>query len=111
MDAPTLASAHSLTDFVAFVVAYINIIIPVLVSIAVMLFLYAGVRYIYKAEETKGKGAEREAMMWGLVALFILFSVWGILRIMCSVLIGTANCANAPQSALHPSGSNVIQLD
>lgn len=88
----TLTKASSLKDVVAFVIGYIDLIIPVLLALALVLFMWSGVQYIRKSGESHGKGAEREALLWGVVALFVLFSVWGILRIVCTTLIGTASC-------------------
>lgn len=88
----TLSDASSFKDVVAFVIGYINLIIPLLAAAALVLFLWSGVQYILKAGESHGKGPEREALLWGIIALFVLFSVWGILRLVCSTLIGTSSC-------------------
>ena len=69
-------------------VELINTAIPVLFSLALVLFLWGGVRYIYKSGDVKGKSEERTAMVWGLVALFVLFSIWGIIRILQDSFFG-----------------------
>ncbi len=84
-----LSHSSSLKDLVTFVINIITLIIPVLTVLALVIFLWSGVRYIYKAEETAGKGPERDAMLWGLIALFVLFSIWGILKILSNTLLGT----------------------
>lgn len=94
----TLTEASSLKDVVAFVIGYIDLIIPVLAAAALVLFLWSGLQYILKAGESHGKGAEREALLWGVIALFVLFSVWGILRLVCSTLIGTSSCQTSTSS-------------
>lgn len=87
-----LTNSSSLRDVVASLIGLINLTIPVLITLIVVLFMWAGVRYIYTADQTEGKGPEREALLWGLVALFVVFSVWGILRLLCSTFLGGSGC-------------------
>ena len=90
-----MLTKHSdLTGVVNWVIGIIDIIIPVLTVAALVLFLYSGVRYIIKAQDAHSKGPEREALLWGIIALFVLVSVWGLVRIMCSTLLGSASCNN-----------------
>ena len=101
-----LAHSSNLADVANFVIGYVNLIIPVLTAIALALFLYAGVRYIFKAQDAGGKGPEREALIWGIVALFVLVSVWGLVRIMCIALLGTScGVSNPTGPTFHPPPS------
>ena len=65
----------------------INSVIPLLAGVALVLFLFGGLRYIYLATDTKSRGHDKEILMWGLVALFVLFSIWGIVRILQESLL------------------------
>jgi hypothetical protein len=62
----------------------INLAVQVLGTVALVLFLWSVVRYITTSTE-KDQRESREAMVWGIIALFVLVSIWGILRIMKSV--------------------------
>jgi len=68
------------------IVGVIDTAIPVLASFAVFFFLLNIVRYIYKAGDAGGKGAEKQGIMWGLVALFVIFSIWGLLYLFRTIL-------------------------
>ncbi len=94
-----LSNHSSLAGVVSFIIGIINSIIPVLVVLALVLFMYSGLRYVLKASESHGKGAERSAMMWGIVALFVIISVWGLLRIMCATLLNNPSCSVNGQSS------------
>lgn len=87
-----LSNTTTFAGLVSFIIGIINLILPVLTALALVLFLYSCFRYVLKASESHGKGAEREAIIWGLVALFVLVSVWGILRVMCVTLFGNSSC-------------------
>ncbi len=73
-------TSMNLTSFVALFYRYVNATTPVLASLAVACFFYGLVRYIYYAGDAKGHEFGRQAIIWGLVGMFIIFSLWGILQ-------------------------------
>ena len=89
-----LAHSTTLAGLVGSIIGLINAIIPVLVTLVVLLFMVIGFQYARAGADAKGRGNQREALMWGLIALFVLFSVWGILRILCTSLLNSSSCYN-----------------
>jgi hypothetical protein len=83
------SSLHPLTfsDLVSKTIGLINLVIPLLFTLALVLFLWTGVRYIRQAG---GEGASevRGQLAWGLIALFVIFSVWGLVNILCFTFFG-----------------------
>lgn len=71
-------------------VGLINLAIPALAGVALVLFLYGGVRFIMRADSAKGKNKDKSTLLWSIVALFVLVSVWGILRFFTSSLLDQA---------------------
>ncbi|MFA6270213.1 MAG: hypothetical protein WC657_03335 [Candidatus Paceibacterota bacterium] len=61
----------------------INKIIPIMFALALLGFFYGLVKYIFGKEDDKD--AAKKTMIWGVVALFVMASVWGLVR-----FIGTA---------------------
>lgn len=62
------------------IIGLIELLIPVLSSLALMLFLFGVFNYLFSNVE--GKHAKsKTTMLWGIVALFVLFSIWGILGV------------------------------
>jgi hypothetical protein len=95
------AGAGGFASFVQTIVGIINLLVESLAGVALVLFFAGGVRYLYKAG---GKNTEeRKAMSWSLLALFILFSVWGILNLMNQALFGTGT-----SSSVGSSGTDTI---
>ncbi len=74
-----MATANTFSSLVHTLVGLINQVLPVLSAVAVAIFLWGCVRYIYATQSEGEKAAARDAMVWGLVALFVIFSFWGIL--------------------------------
>ena len=75
-------------------------LVTLLSSVAFALFLFGLVRFIYdrsSGDDTRLQ-KDKEAMMWGLVALFILISVWGIIKMFQGFLgIGDSGDINLPK--------------
>ncbi|MDQ5955234.1 MAG: hypothetical protein QG621_237 [Patescibacteria group bacterium] len=62
-------------------------------GIAFALFVFGMVEYV-RHDNVLAKGHAREFMVWGVIALFVIFSVQGILYGMCSIFFSTtAQCS------------------
>ena len=59
-----------------------TIIIPIVASLALLAFLWGLAKFISKAGGDKDIAEGRNLMIWGTIALFVLVSIWGILRFM-----------------------------
>ena len=59
----------------------LNSIIPILITLAVIYFIWGVIHYaIARDEDAKTEG--RGAMIWGLIALMVIVSVWGLVNFM-----------------------------
>lgn len=52
-----------------------DILIPLVFTLALLFFFYGVAKYIWSEDKSKGK----EIMTWGVVALFVMTSIWGII--------------------------------
>ena len=75
-------------------------------SVAFILFLYGLVRFIYDRSNGNDKELDRDkkAMSWGLVALFVLVSVWGIIK-MFQGFLGIQNTGDINLPKICPNGT------
>ncbi len=55
----------------------IDLATPIVFALALLFFFWGLATFILKSGEDQAAGKQR--MIWGLVALFVMFSVWGIL--------------------------------
>jgi hypothetical protein len=53
-----------------------TLIIPIIFTLALLCFFWGIVKYIWS--EGQGKEEGRKIMIWGIVALFVMASVWGL---------------------------------
>lgn len=59
----------------------INLATPIVVALALLYFFWGLANYILKSGEDDGQKKARATMIWGLLALFIIVSVWGIINV------------------------------
>jgi len=59
----------------------LNPIIIFLFTVAVLVFVVGIVRFIASAGDEAGRERGKRSMMWGIVGLFIMISVYGIIRL------------------------------
>ena len=52
-------------------------LIPLVFTLALLLFFWGMVKYI-RSEGAGGKGEGRTLMIWGIIGLFVMSTVWGL---------------------------------
>jgi hypothetical protein len=86
---PVVAAAqnNTPTTFAGLVSLFIDIIkltLPVLVGIAILIFFKGLIVFIGKSGDAKTHEDGRNLMIWGIIALFVMVSVFGLLRLFYS---------------------------
>lgn len=93
----TPSPSWNLSDAVGWIISIINLIIPILGGVALIVFFVGLIRYIRSASGGQGKVDGRTLILWGLITLFVLFSVWGIVGILRSTFLSaTGQNAGTP---------------
>ena len=64
-----------------------SLVVPLLYAIAFLLFIWGIFRYFFNENEEKRKEG-RQFALWGIIGFFVLFSVWGLVRILLALLHG-----------------------
>jgi len=79
--APALASAQELgglDTLLANIGELITTALPIVVALALLAFFWGLVRYIFAAGNEEAKAEGKRIMLWGIIALFVMVSVWGL---------------------------------
>jgi hypothetical protein len=84
---PLIASAETFRDFIADIVGLINVTIPVLIGAALVFYFWNVVTKIINKDSKEAKEKLRDIVPMGLLALFVLVSIWGILNILQSTFL------------------------
>ena len=64
-----------------------------LIGVAIVIYFWGIVRNLFKVSGGNATSFEeiRTNLVWGLVALVVIFSIWGIIRLLGTSLFGTSN--------------------
>ncbi len=57
-----------------------NTVIPIVIALAVLYFFWGLANYILATDDQKKRDDGKHIMIWGIVALFVMTSVWGLTR-------------------------------
>ena len=86
-----LNGASTFSSAIQSLIGLMNMLVSVLAALALVVFFIGLVRYIKDSAGTHGHEEGRERIVWSLIALFILFSIWGILALMSVTFFGSSN--------------------
>ena len=81
---PSIASAQTLITVIQRVQQILNLVIPILITLALIYFFWGLGMYILNQSSEEKKEQGRSIMIWGVVALFVMVSVWGLVGLIGS---------------------------
>jgi hypothetical protein len=99
--APVLAFAQS-TNFsnvqegITSISLIINRLIPLVIGIAVLLFLIGVLKYVTAGGDEEAREAARGMIIFGIIALFVMTAVWGFVKILGSTIFGSGDVTTPP---------------
>jgi hypothetical protein len=56
----------------------IDFLIPMTVALALLFFFWGLAKFILHADNEDARAGGKQIMVWGIVALFVAISIWGI---------------------------------
>jgi hypothetical protein len=81
---PLFAHAATLSTAIQKIADILGAIIPALFIIATIVFLWGVIQYITAGGDEEKIKTGRNYMIFGLIALFVMVAVWGIVRVLVS---------------------------
>jgi hypothetical protein len=72
--------ASDVLGLIATIQDIFSAIVPLIISLAVIFFLWSTAQYILREGDSQ-KDA-KDHMMWGIIILFVMVSVWGLVAIL-----------------------------
>ena len=86
---PSLAAAQGFNDFddaISTITNWLNDLIPLLIGIAVIVFLWGVVKYVIAGSDSTKRKEGGALMAYGILAIFVMVSVWGLVNILVDTL-------------------------
>lgn len=95
---PFFSHAQTINTILQDISEILNTVIPILMILATLLFLWGIIQYITAAgDEEKLKGA-RQFIIWGLIGLFVMVAVWGLVNVLLNTFgVSTPGTPIGPQ--------------
>ena len=75
-----ISRSSTLSSIIKNVIGVLGLVVPLLVSAAVIVFLYGVLRFIIKssAGDADGRKEGIDFMIWGIIGIAVMVSVWGL---------------------------------
>ena len=77
---------QNLGGYVTLFLSLYGLAVPILTGLAFLLFFWGVAKFILSAGNQKELATGRSYMIWGIIALFILVTIWGIIQFMSNEL-------------------------
>ena len=78
--AASLGKQTSFSGLVDVLIGYINTLIALVMSGSVLMFFYGVAKFILNVGNSKDYEAGKKLMLWGLIGLFVMSSIFGIIN-------------------------------
>lgn len=82
------------TSLVMVLEIIMNAVVPFLVGLAVLLIIYGIVGYISKADDEEKRTEAKNFIVWGIIGVFVMVSVWGLVNILVNTFFFADNTSN-----------------
>lgn len=82
---PAVASAATLTETLVFISTFLNGVIGLFITLAIVVFFWGLIKYLWSME-TESAHESLKIMFWGIISIFVMVSIWGIIRLLQNTL-------------------------
>jgi hypothetical protein len=88
--APLIAWAQQrdLKLLMELVVNILATIVPIVFGIALAVFFFGIAQFILSVSDSQKKTEGRQIIVWGIIALFVMVSLWGIVKTLKATFFG-----------------------
>jgi len=75
------SSLYSTLDSIS---GFINRLIPFVIGVAVLVFIIGLIQFVTSGGDEDKRKAARDTIIWGIIIIFVMTSVWGLVNILGS---------------------------
>ena len=86
---PPAGGIGNLTDLINFgTCTLMKSVVPLLVGLAIVGFVYGIIKYFLNPDNEEKRKQGKDFMLWGLIALFVMVSIWALVGIFTGTFTG-----------------------
>lgn len=82
---PAVAGAATLGDTLVFLSQFLNGVIGLFITLGIVVFFWGLIKYLWSMD-TENAHESLKIMFWGIMAIFVMVSIWGIIRLLATTL-------------------------
>lgn len=60
----------------------LGMLIPIILTLAIIYFMWGVLQYVTKGKDASGQAEARNTMLWGIIAIAVMVSIWGLVGIL-----------------------------
>ena len=80
---PVVAQAQNIESVTSLISSLVNYSIGILIGVAIIAFFWGLISYMFKTKgDQEGRKTATNLMVWGILAIFIMLSVFGLVRLL-----------------------------
>lgn len=87
----TVSAATTFAEALGIMQGLLNGLLPVLVALAVVIFLWGVLKYIRASDNPDQRTEGRELMIYGIIAIFVMVSLWGLVNVIVDVFFNASD--------------------
>ena len=88
--------ADYVNSLLKFVYNFANAAIPVIITLAVLFFLWGLVTFILSSDDPEARDKAKSRMVWGVIIIFVMVSLWGLVNVLGHFFNLSNTAQNAP---------------
>ena len=100
---PIIALAQTLATELGIVVKIINALMPFIVGLAVLFFMWGVFQFIKSSGNEDELTEGRNRMIYGIIGIFVMVSVWGLVNLLKGTFATTNTAIDAPVNQVVPT--------
>ena len=81
--AGTAVGGQTIFNLLAIIAAIMNVVIPILITLAVLYTIWGVIKYA-TAKESEDQAEGRRVIISGIIGLFVIVSIWGLVAVLNS---------------------------
>jgi len=75
-------AASTLNDIESAALNILNLVVPLFIAAAVVVFLWSVLKYINSGDNAETREQAKSLMIYGVIAIFVMVSVWGLVGVL-----------------------------
>lgn len=92
-----LAAGKTLKDLITSLIgSIINPLLAVVFALALVIFLWGVLKFIQSADDSKKRDEAKNNILWGLIALVVMVSVYSLVNVLLATFSGDFEMTTSP---------------